>query len=176
MGARVETTYAVATAEVHSGCTRKTFLMASPRQFERYALPCTLVTTVACVPVHTCTNMRHRSHRPPGNVHRQTTAMTLATRFARAHALTLTDRQVGEAIKRSPRESFDKPVDAPCPAWRVAVGNPGLCSSSFRLCEFHTGAGTGNKHTRGTRLGGGGRHGSTQLPGSPARKVSTNLR
>ena len=33
---------------------------------------------------------------------------------------------------------------------------------------------TGGK--RGTRLGGRGRRGSTQLPGSPARKVTTNLR
>jgi hypothetical protein len=33
---------------------------------------------------------------------------------------------------------------------------------------------TGGKH--GTRLGGRGRRGSTQLPGSPARKVTTNLR
>ena len=56
------TTFVDATAEAHSGCTRKTIL--DKRRHHSTSNMGTLVTTTTCL-------MRHRSRRLPGNVHRQ---------------------------------------------------------------------------------------------------------
>ena len=83
------TTFSEATAEAHSGFTRKMIL--DKRRHHSTSNMGTLVTTTTCVIDHT-----HRSHRLPGNVHRQHDHHHDTARFACADTLTLTE--VGEDI------------------------------------------------------------------------------
>ena len=76
-----------------------------------------------------------------------------------------------------PRAARDSLTAQTRPAPWFATRHPGSRGDTLRSTRGQQVAvlkNTGRKH--GTRLGGRGRHGSTQLPGSPARKVTTNLR
>ena len=76
-----------------------------------------------------------------------------------------------------PRAACDSLTAQTRPAPIFAAKHPGPRGETLRSTRGQRVVvlkNTGRKH--GTRLGGRGRHGSTQLPGSPARKVTTNLR
>jgi hypothetical protein len=75
-----------------------------------------------------------------------------------------------------PRAACDSLTAQTRPAPIFAAKHPGPRGETLRSTRGQRVVvlkNTGRKH--GTRLGGRGRHGSTQLPGSPARKVTTNL-
>ena len=75
-----------------------------------------------------------------------------------------------------PRAARDSLTAQTRPAPWFATRHPGSRGDTLRSTRGQQVAvlkNTGRKH--GTRLGGRGRHGSTQLPDSPARKVTTKV-